>query len=58
MPPMGFPGDSDPRDEELQPECPKCSDLLVVDNYDEWVCLTCILAEGQKKLEQQTTNEH
>jgi ribosomal protein S27AE len=55
---MGFPGDSDPRDEELQPECPKCSDLLVVDNYDEWVCLTCILAEGQKKLEQQTTNEH
>ena len=39
--PMGFLGDSDPRDEEFQPECQKCSDLLVQDFWQEWFCPTC-----------------
>jgi len=37
---MGFPEDSDPRDEEPEHECPKCGDILEVEN-GEAHCRTC-----------------
>ena len=43
---MGFPGDSDPRDEEFHPECSVCSDLLVQDFFNEWFCPVCVREEG------------
>jgi hypothetical protein len=36
---MGFPGDSDPRDEE-EHECPRCGNILTVDG-DSAECEEC-----------------
>ena len=46
---MGFPGDSDPRDEEPEYECPECNDLLVQDFFNEWFCPTCEGKNGEKE---------
>jgi Zn finger protein HypA/HybF involved in hydrogenase expression len=48
--PMGFPGDSDPRDEEPIYECPECSDLLMQDMFREWFCPTCVREEADTEL--------
>ena len=45
---MGFPGDSDTRDEEPEYECPKCSDLLVQDFFGDWFCPTCVRKEQEE----------
>lgn len=41
MPPMGHPGDCDPRDDEPEYEC-ACGDILQEDGFGEWVCPSCI----------------
>ena len=46
--PMGFPGDSDPRDEKPEPECQECSDLLVLDFFNDWFCPTCVKREQEE----------
>ena len=46
--PMGFPGDSDPRDEEPEYECKECGDLLEMDLLQEWFCPSCEKAEQDK----------
>jgi len=51
---MGFPGDSDPRDEEFQPECPECSDLLTKDLWEDWFCPTCTKENADKHTEEKT----
>ena len=50
MPPMGFSGDSDPRDEEPEYECEKCRDILVQDMFNEWFCPTCVREELDTEL--------
>lgn len=39
------PGDCDPRYDEPEYECDKCSDLLEQDLLDEWFCPTCLKKE-------------
>jgi hypothetical protein len=46
----GFPGDSDPRDEEFEYECDVCHDMFVQDLFNEWFCPTCAKNE-QKEIE-------
>lgn len=45
--PMGFPGDSDPRDEEPEYYCDKCDDLLITDMFGDWFCPTCVRKEQE-----------
>ena len=49
MPPMGFPGDSDPRDEEFHPECSECGDLLTKDLWGDWFCPSCANEQAEKE---------
>lgn len=58
---MGFPGDSDPRDEEPEYECKECSDILKQDFFGDWFCETCKdseLQEREKATEPQEKHEH
>jgi len=46
---MPGPGDSDPRDEEVDRECPVCSDLLETDFFGDRFCPTCVQEAGDQE---------
>jgi uncharacterized Zn finger protein (UPF0148 family) len=38
----------EPEDENTEPECDKCSDILLQDFFGDWFCPTCVRKEQEE----------